>query len=343
MTATAHATFDATAASSGRLSSVASGVLEFVWPMYLTLVFTLGAWVLVPTVLLGWQPMTIISGSMSPTIQPGHVVVVEPYDGQEVGPGTVVTFRDAAQDRLVTHRVKAVAEDGTITTKGDANAVDDLDPLTTDRIVGVGRLVVPTAGLPALWVYQGRTDLLAVVGVLTVLATASAAGAASAGVRSVRQRLSLRGGTRRRSRLRTIALGTGAVGLAAVLSLTAVSRAAFVGAEDNPANSFQAGAISPPAGLTATPKCQLIVLNVIPRVELRWQAVSGATAYDIYRSQSADSGYALLTRTSSGWHDDLTVERGRTYHYRIRAVAGTWVSTDSSTASATVSTNLVCT
>src|SRR3546814_12981252 len=85
----------------------------------LTLVFTLGGWVLVPTVVIGWQPVTIISGSMAPTVPTGHVVMVEPYAGQDLGPGQVVTYRDSAQDRLVTHQVAAVDQDGTTTTKGE--------------------------------------------------------------------------------------------------------------------------------------------------------------------------------------------------------------------------------
>ena len=325
MTATAHATIDGTAASSGRLSSVASGVLEFVWPMYLTLVFTLGAWVLVPTLLFGWQPVTIISGSMAPAIQPGHVVVVEPFTGQELAPGTVVTYRDLDLDRLVTHRIAEVDEDGTITTRGDANAVDDAAPLTTDRIVGVGRLVVPAAGLPALWAHQGRTDLLAVVVVLTVLATVAAAGAASDGVRRVRRQLSLRRGTGRRSRVRTIALGAAVVASIGFVGATAVSRAAFVGAQDNPSNSFQAGTVAAPTGLTAT--CDPVdLLSSTRTVRVKWNGVSGAT-YRLERQTSLLGSWTVLTTgTATSYTDTVPNLVLSTTTYRVRAVSGTWES-----------------
>lgn len=340
MTATAHATLDGTAASSGRLSSVASGVLEFVWPMYLTLVFTLGAWVLVPTVVLGWQPITIISGSMAPAVQPGHVVVVEPFSGQELGPGTVVTYRDGTQDRLVTHRIAAVDEDGTITTKGDANAVDDPVPLTPDRIVGVGRLVVPAAGLPSLWAYQGRTDLLAVVAVLTVLSASAAAGAVSTGTRSLRQRLSLRGGSRRRARLRNVGIATAILAVVAVLGATAVSRAAFVGAEENNANTFQAATLSTPTGLVATPKCVLLGL-LAPHVALTWTGTPESSSYELLRSTSPYSGYVSRGTTSATTFNDST-SLLTTYYYRVRAVGGSaWTSPASGTVSATMP--LLCT
>lgn len=335
MTATAHATLDGTAASPGRLSSVASGVLEFIWPLYLTLVFTLGAWVLVPTVGLGWQPVTIISGSMAPTVQPGHVVVVEPFAGQTLEKGDVVTYRDASQGRLVTHRIAAIDQGGTITTKGDANAIDDPAPLTTDRIVGIGRLVVPAAGLPSFWAYQGRTDLLAVVGLLTVLAASSAASAVSTGTRSLRQRLSLRGGTSRRSRLRNVGLAIGVLAVLAVLGATAVSRAAFVGAQRNESNSFAAATVAPPTDTAAAADCGLLGLLAGPLVDVQWTAAPDATSYDVLRSTSPDTGYAVVTNTASTSFTDQNVSYSTTYYYRVRSIAGSWTSPDSATASAT--------
>lgn len=325
MTATAHATLDGTAASSGRLSSVASGVLEFVWPMYLTLVFTLGAWVLVPTVVLGWQPVTIISGSMAPAIQPGHVVVVEPYGGQDLGPGTVVTYRDADLDRLVTHRIADVDEDGTITTRGDANAVDDPTPLTADRIVGVGRLVVPAAGLPALWAHHGRTDLLAIVAVLTVLATGAAAGAASDGAKAMRRQLSLRRGTSSSTRARTIGAAAGILAVVAVLGATAVSRAAFVGAEQNAANAFHASTLAAPTGLTVV--CEPAKpLSLSRTVHLQWSG--DAPLYEVERSMVLGLPvYEPLTTTpdSTITTNVLNAVLSSTA-FRVRAVDGSWTS-----------------
>lgn len=341
MTATTHTTLAGTAASSGRLSSVASGVLEFVWPMYLTLVFTLGAWVLVPTVVLGWQPVTIISGSMAPTVAPGHVVVVEPYAGQDLSPGTVVTFRDSTQDRLVTHRVAAVDEDGTITTKGDANAVDDQEPLATDRIVGVGRLVIPAAGLPSLWMHQGRTDLLAVVVVLTVLCASAAASAVSTGMRSLRPRLSLRGGTSRRARRRTIGFAFAALAVSAALGGTAVSRAAFVGSQDNATNTFTAGVVGSPTGLSGEATCVLLVsLLTGPAVNLSWTGAPGATGYDIVRTKADGSGRTSMYTSGTSFRDEDGLVTSTTYHYSVHARAGSW--TGGSVGPVAVKTPLLC-
>jgi len=187
VTVTAHPTHG-TAAARGWLPSVSSGAVEVVWPLVLAVAVALGAWVLLPALLLGWRPVAVASGSMGPVLRPGHVVLVEPYRGQGIEPGAVVTYRDARLDRLVTHRIASVGKDGTLVTRGDANAVDDPMPLTRDRIVGLGRLVVPAAGLPALWAHQGRGEMLLGLVVLTALAASGAAGAASTSMRKAPRR-----------------------------------------------------------------------------------------------------------------------------------------------------------
>lgn len=319
---TATATIDGTAASTGRLPSVASRGLEFLWPMYLTLVLTLGAWVLVPALVLGWQPVTIVSGSMAPTVQPGHVVMVEPYRGQELTPGALVTYRDAEVDRLVTHRIVLVGDDGTYTTRGDANAVNDRLPLNRDRIVGVGKLVVPAAGLPSLWSHEGRTELLAGVAVLTVLAASAAAGAASEATRSLRRRLWIR--PRRSGSVRPVVIGTSVVAIVAVLAATTVSRAAFVGAADNGGNTFAAAALAAPANLRAT--CG--PTGLLERsVNVEWDAVAGSEAYELERSTSLIASFELLTATSATTYEDsVTSSLLSNTEYRVRAVAGSWKS-----------------
>ncbi len=339
MTTTALVNGDAMAATAPRwLPSVASGITEFVWPLYLTLVFTLGAWVLVPTLFLGWGSATIISGSMRPTVQPGSVVVYEPYRGQDVGLGTVVTFHDAHVDRLVTHRVARVDDDGTMHTKGDANAQEDLVPLTRDRIVGVGRIVVPVAGLPALWVYQGRLGLLAAFAALTVLAAGPASRSAAGCARAVRRSVRRRGGRHLRRRSRAPALTAGALLVVIGFAGMTIAHGAFAGADANPGNSFQAGSVGTASGLTATAGCQLLVLG--PKVDLAWTGAAGANGYTVLRSTSATTGFATVgTSTGTSW-TDTGVGLSTTYYYRVRPTAGAWTGADTATVS--VKTKTLC-
>ncbi|MDR2564779.1 MAG: S26 family signal peptidase, partial [Bifidobacteriaceae bacterium] len=57
----------------------------------------------------GGTALTVLSGSMQPTLKPGDVVVVFPVDGfEDIELGDVVTFMPNPDDpTLVTHRAKA--------------------------------------------------------------------------------------------------------------------------------------------------------------------------------------------------------------------------------------------
>jgi len=71
------------------------------------------------------QPLTVMSGSMEPSIHTGDVIVDTKMPAIDARVGDVITFRDPAnRDRLKTHRVHRMKiEHGTVqfTTKGDAN------------------------------------------------------------------------------------------------------------------------------------------------------------------------------------------------------------------------------
>ena len=71
-------------------------------------------------------------------------------------------------------------------------------------------------------------------------------------------------------------------------------------------------------------------------VKLRWNAVPGATSYNIKRSTSANDGYQLLTtyRYSTDF-DDRNVVNGTTYYYRVSGVNASGEGAESAPASAT--------
>ncbi len=101
---------------------------------------------------LGYQTLTMLTGSMSPGIDPGDIVITTPLDVTDVTEGMVITYHIPIDDhRLVTHRVIAVdtAPDGTVTvtTQGDANTAPDpwqavLEGDTAHQV----RAVIPEAG-----------------------------------------------------------------------------------------------------------------------------------------------------------------------------------------------------
>jgi signal peptidase I len=123
-------------------------------------------------VLLGWVPYQVVSGSMSPAIREGDLVLVEPKEpGTPFGPPTIITFMDE-RGRVVTHRV-AAAERGPggeirYTTQGDANPEADTDAVPHGRVQGSVRMVLRGAALPQRWVAEGRAGPLALLIVVTL-------------------------------------------------------------------------------------------------------------------------------------------------------------------------------
>ncbi|WP_423184665.1 signal peptidase I [Arthrobacter sp. NyZ413] len=82
---------------------------------------------------LGYQTSTMLTGSMSPLINPGDVVVTVPVPVSELKVGDIITYHIPVQDqRVETHRIVKldVNSQGTATvqTKGDAN--NGADPWT---------------------------------------------------------------------------------------------------------------------------------------------------------------------------------------------------------------------
>ncbi len=126
----------------------------------------------------GWRPYVVLSGSMSPQVQAGDVVVAAPVAAAAVMPGHVVVVVDPAQpQRLLVHRVVGRNSDGSFTTKGDANATADSAPVPPEAVRGLARLRIPAIGLPPYWSGAGAWRPLGstVAGLSLLMVIASAA------------------------------------------------------------------------------------------------------------------------------------------------------------------------
>ncbi|MEX1377176.1 MAG: signal peptidase I [Eubacteriales bacterium] len=110
--------------------------------------------------LLNTFPTVLVSGSMSPTINRGDVVVIKKIDEDtEIFVGDVVIFNAGEYD--VVHRVVDIYyEDGTkkFVTKGDAN--ENIDNLSIEHknIGGVVVATIPYIGLPRLLIESAEYE-----------------------------------------------------------------------------------------------------------------------------------------------------------------------------------------
>lgn len=104
--------------------------------------------------ILGFSVLRVMTGSMEPAIPVDTMLLVRQVDPEEIVPGDVITFfsPDPSLDGApITHRVQRVEQrDGNpcFITKGDANALEDREPVSGERLVG--KVIFASAGLGLL-------------------------------------------------------------------------------------------------------------------------------------------------------------------------------------------------
>jgi len=81
--------------------------------------------------LLPYRVYIVHTGSMSPTIPSTSAVIVRTHEYQV---GQPISFYE--QGTVITHRLVRINADGTIDTKGDANATDDPWHVPTSAVIG---------------------------------------------------------------------------------------------------------------------------------------------------------------------------------------------------------------
>ena len=107
--------------------------------------------------LFGYQIYNVLTQSMEPAMPVGSAIYVKRCDPQALEQGEIITFRLSQATGLVeTHRV---VENDTqarqLITKGDANALPDVDPLSYERVVGKVVICIPVLGTVSEMLHSG--------------------------------------------------------------------------------------------------------------------------------------------------------------------------------------------
>jgi len=95
--------------------------------------------------------LIVLSGSMSPTIEPGDIVISTHVKPDEIEKGDIITFKDQNNPKnCITHRVVNIVkdDDGNIyfRTKGDANDEPDINIVPSSMLVGKVVVTIPYLG-----------------------------------------------------------------------------------------------------------------------------------------------------------------------------------------------------
>lgn len=107
--------------------------------------------------LFGYQIYNVLTQSMEPAMPVGSAIYVKRCDPQALEQGDIITFRLSEATGLVeTHRV---VENDTqakqLITKGDANALPDVNPVSYERVVGKVVICIPVLGIVSEMLHSG--------------------------------------------------------------------------------------------------------------------------------------------------------------------------------------------
>ena len=107
--------------------------------------------------LFGYQIYNVLTQSMEPAMPVGSAIYVKRCDLQALRQGEIITYRLSEATGLVqTHRV---VENDTqakqLITKGDANALPDVDPVSYERVVGKVVICIPVLGTVSEMLHSG--------------------------------------------------------------------------------------------------------------------------------------------------------------------------------------------
>lgn len=120
--------------------------------------------------ILGNKFFIVLTGSMSPSIEVGDLVVVKNVNPEDINQNDVITFASSSSDNITTHRVKEVLnEENNISyiTQGDANNAEDPIPVESELLLGKVNKVIPKVGTILLWIQNNIMKVL--LGVIVVI------------------------------------------------------------------------------------------------------------------------------------------------------------------------------
>lgn len=134
----------------------------------LLVVMFLAALCFVGPMALGYKELTVLSGSMEPTIPVGSLVCVDTkIDAGELENGDVITYR-MGNGTFVTHRLlRKDEENRKLITRGDANDVED-GPVDYGQLYGRVKFHIPYMGFVSSGIRTPK-GIFCVTGLLAVI------------------------------------------------------------------------------------------------------------------------------------------------------------------------------
>lgn len=146
-----------------------SSIVGAVWRGLTTgisiLVLAVAALVVAVPAAVDGMPLSVLSGSMRPTYEPGDLVVIKPKEPTDIRIGDVITYQvHSGESELIAHRVieKNSSTDGSVSfiTQGDTNDVPDATPIRDVQIHGTVWYRIPMLGWVNNWFNGEKRDIV---------------------------------------------------------------------------------------------------------------------------------------------------------------------------------------
>jgi signal peptidase len=115
---------------------------------------------------IGWRVDGLRSGSMSPQLNVGDLVVTRPVEAQAVSVGDIIIFHSVNKpDSFISHRVVEIKTNPFLAfkTKGDANETVDPFTIPAQNLVGELAFHAPLLGYAVLFLQTGTGLLVSLV------------------------------------------------------------------------------------------------------------------------------------------------------------------------------------
>lgn len=115
---------------------------------------------------LGWLVDGVATGSMSPTITRGSLVIAKPVQTNSIALGDIIIYRsNRASENNVCHRVVSISTSSPLIfrTKGDANAFWDQEQVPAQNIIAKVVWQFPVIGFAAIFIHTPVGFIVSVV------------------------------------------------------------------------------------------------------------------------------------------------------------------------------------
>ena len=120
--------------------------------------------------LFGYKVYVVLSGSMTPNINKGDLVIVKDVSFNELSVGDVITFESKKTDNYVTHRISEInSKEEMIITKGDANNVEDSSPVYKNNIQGKMVMKISDIGEYVIFIQENILIIVPIVVIFIIL------------------------------------------------------------------------------------------------------------------------------------------------------------------------------